>query len=388
MHHRRYLFLLAPLALASVSSFAQAPFSLSYTATEEHVVELSDARLVESLSDYELSGIQYVGPVEYHRVEGYAPERGLYAEKTYLDPAAAGPDWIETPVARIVEGDGRIAAYGPHGDEIAAHDLSPSPDGARAAALAAAERGGLLPFALELAPSPGELDALRAEGYAVSVASLDARNSARPAPPGGIGYRPPRHGSQDANAVITARAADHALIYDVGGRTKTSIRYDGLGRPVASLVRGFRAVAIPGGATGFVEVVAVSSTLDTLLSGAVVTRTTLTRSRDYAFSLAGRAVFDLRREGAAGGGDADALTVFPNPLTADRLQVVIPHGAAGGEAVIDLFDATGRLLTTQTSGVTPGGLISVGRPSGHRGGSLLVVVRQGDQTYRQVVITP
>ena len=350
------------------SAAAQTSFSLAYESSERRIVEVPDRAFLDSLTQYELAGISSSSSVASREVVGYAPDRGLFTEKAYLDPASADVDWASTPIARIVEEGNRIIAYGPRDEEIAAHEIVPRDGGPRATALANAEMGAARPFRLRLGLTEAEARNLEAAGYRIETGGLAARTQS-PVPP------------------TVARRPDHALVYDAAGRTLASIDYDEAGAPYAVVTRKFRAVALPSGDTAYVEMLSVSSRLDTLMSGGVVTRSTIIHRRNHAYYRDGEMVFDLGAEPAPGDHPSD-LSVFPNPLTSDRLFVTVPQGITGGGAVVEIYEPTGRLLSESEVRLTPGGLLSLMLPADIPSGSLLVVLRHLDGVHRQIVLVP
>ena len=373
------------LAVVSLAAAAAAPaqhtYEQTYTEVVERLVELPVGLDVDALSAYEQTQLRYTPPRTVAVAAGYDEARGLYEVREVANPRAGLPEWRRRVGARFISERGRAYVLDEDGAFLADNPVG-APDEDQLALEREAAAGRLSPFrAGLLLPDAAALAALRAAGFVVvdGGGTGVARRSSPPAAAarGGVGHT---SGSVATTSALTLSDGAVAIAIDTAALIETVTEYAPDGSVASFRATQYVSLALRSGE----RVLAVGRELttrpDTLLSGAIVARTTVRTRSNHGYVRDGRdALAD-----ATAVAPAD-LTVFPNPLRARRLSVLLPEGTAGAPHVT-LHDATGRAVFARRFGSTEGGLLPVELPADLPAGSYILRVGVGRASWSRPVL--
>ena len=375
------------LAIAACPLAAQVPFELTYRVREQQVVTVDSPAELLALSQYERSGIRSGEPETYEVHRTYSPDRGLRDVRTYDVPKRSDVSWWRQPIARLEQTPVAVTAYGSDGAVIQSHAFD---QGNRSAgyqlAAQAAERELGHPFPKSVVPDPAERERLTAEGYTLlDPNTLQARSGTPDRQEQDLANLAIPADVVDAEGeVLLARAADHAVLFDGRAQLRSYTRYGEAGQPVYHGVRRYRAVDLADGTPGLLLVDEITMTLDTLLSGTVVTRATIRRRSDYRYERNGRDGFGREHPTAK----VDDLGVFPNPLTGDQLFLSLPQTGRDGGFTLRITAADGRLVDDRVLAGASGELVPVAIGAPLRAGVYTARLCQGGDCWTRLVVAP
>ena len=356
---------------------AQHGFEQTYTEIVDEVVELPSGFDASRLSPYELTQVRYNPPDTVAVTEGYDDARGLYEVRRIAHPRSGYPAWRRRVPAEFVRERGRSYVLDEDGELLSERELL-GPTQTMIDLEREAAAGRVEPYRLSVMPDDAALAAYLAAGYEIVDAAVARRGPDRPA-----SYAPlaGSAGAVDVASALTLRGPGALLSFDTASLVEAVTRYTDDGTVESFQATQYTPLLLASGERILVVGKQLRARPDTLLSGIAVTKTIVRTRSGYGYRHDGRD--RLAADEPIGSAE---LTVFPNPLVARRVSVLLPAGAAGA-ARVRVFDAGGRQVSERRFGSTEGGLLPVELPADLTPGTyaLRVELDHGSWT-RQLIV--